>query len=121
MNVASAILTEGLPATDLDHDELWYKDAIIYQLHVKAFADSNTDGIGDFAGLTEKLDYLEVSASPRFGCCHFIPRPVVTTATTFRTTARSMPISARCRISAASCRRPGDESCECSPNSSLII
>ena len=36
-------------------DELWYKDAIIYQLHVKAFADSNNDGIGDFAGLTEKL------------------------------------------------------------------
>src|SRR5258707_11748531 len=40
-------------------DELWYKDAIIYQLHVKAFADSNHDGIGDFAGLTEKLDYLQ--------------------------------------------------------------
>jgi maltose alpha-D-glucosyltransferase / alpha-amylase len=39
-------------------DELWFKDAVIYQLHVKAFADSNNDGIGDFAGLTEKLDYL---------------------------------------------------------------
>ncbi len=37
----------------------WYKDAIIYQLHVKAFADSNNDGIGDFAGLTGKLDYLQ--------------------------------------------------------------
>ena len=43
----------------LESDELWFKDAIIYQLHVKAFADSNSDGIGDFAGLTEKLDYLE--------------------------------------------------------------
>jgi maltose alpha-D-glucosyltransferase/alpha-amylase len=43
----------------LESDELWFKDAIIYQLHVKAFADSNNDGIGDFAGLTEKLDYLE--------------------------------------------------------------
>ncbi len=42
----------------LESDELWFKDAIIYQLHVKAFADSNNDGIGDFAGLTEKLDYL---------------------------------------------------------------
>ena len=42
----------------LDSDELWFKDAIIYQLHVKAFADSNNDGIGDFAGLTGKLDYL---------------------------------------------------------------
>ena len=35
-------------------DDLWFKDAIIYQLHVKAFADSNNDGIGDFAGLTER-------------------------------------------------------------------
>src|SRR5262245_54676671 len=39
-------------------DDLWYKDAIVYQLHVKAFADSNGDGIGDFTGLTERLDYL---------------------------------------------------------------
>ena len=46
-------------APRLESDELWFKDAIIYQLHVKAFADSNNDGIGDFAGLTEKLDYLE--------------------------------------------------------------
>jgi maltose alpha-D-glucosyltransferase/alpha-amylase len=40
-------------------DTLWYKDAIIYQLHVKAFQDSNADGIGDFRGLTEKLDYVK--------------------------------------------------------------
>jgi len=39
-------------------DPLWYKDAIIYQLHVKAFLDANGDGIGDFAGLAQKLDYL---------------------------------------------------------------
>jgi maltose alpha-D-glucosyltransferase/alpha-amylase len=39
-------------------DKYWYKDAIIYELHVKAFYDSNNDGIGDFRGLTEKLDYL---------------------------------------------------------------
>jgi maltose alpha-D-glucosyltransferase / alpha-amylase len=37
----------------------WYRDAIIYELHVKAFADSNADGIGDFAGLTDKLDYIQ--------------------------------------------------------------
>jgi maltose alpha-D-glucosyltransferase/alpha-amylase len=36
----------------------WYKDAIFYEVHVKAFADANGDGIGDFAGLTAKLDYL---------------------------------------------------------------
>jgi maltose alpha-D-glucosyltransferase/alpha-amylase len=37
----------------------WYKDAIMYELHVKAFHDGNGDGIGDFVGLTQKLDYLQ--------------------------------------------------------------
>ena len=45
-------------ATQPAEDTLWYKDAIIYQLHVKAFCDSNGDGIGDFSGLTQRLDYL---------------------------------------------------------------
>jgi maltose alpha-D-glucosyltransferase/alpha-amylase len=40
-------------------DPLWYKDAILYELHVKAFADANNDGIGDFQGLLGKLDYLQ--------------------------------------------------------------
>jgi maltose alpha-D-glucosyltransferase/alpha-amylase len=40
-------------------DQQWYKDAIIYELHVKAFMDSNNDGIGDIRGLIEKLDYLQ--------------------------------------------------------------
>ena len=40
-------------------DPLWYKDAIIYQLHVKAFFDADDDGIGDFQGLCRKLDYLQ--------------------------------------------------------------
>jgi len=40
-------------------DPLWYKDAIIYELHVRAFSDSNGDGIGDFQGLISKLDYLQ--------------------------------------------------------------
>jgi len=43
----------------LDNDPLWYKDAIIYELHVRAFCDSNADAIGDFKGLTQKLDYLQ--------------------------------------------------------------
>ncbi len=43
----------------ISSDPLWYKDAIIYELHVRAFYDSNADGIGDFRGLTEKLDYLQ--------------------------------------------------------------
>ena len=41
------------------HDPLWFKDAVIYQLHVRAFCDANGDGIGDFEGLTEKLDYIK--------------------------------------------------------------
>ncbi len=41
----------------LEDDPLWYKDAIIYELHVRAFYDSNGDGIGDFLGVVEKLDY----------------------------------------------------------------
>jgi maltose alpha-D-glucosyltransferase / alpha-amylase len=40
-------------------DSLWYKDAVFYQLHVKSFADGNGDGVGDFVGLTSRLDYLE--------------------------------------------------------------
>jgi maltose alpha-D-glucosyltransferase/alpha-amylase len=43
----------------LTRDPLWYKDAIFYEVYVRGFYDANADGIGDFRGLTEKLDYLE--------------------------------------------------------------
>ena len=59
----------------LESDELWFQDAIIYQLHVKAFADSNNDGIGDFAGLTEKLDYLEDLGVTALWLLPFYPSP----------------------------------------------
>ncbi|MGF1529065.1 MAG: hypothetical protein ACFCBW_20115, partial [Candidatus Competibacterales bacterium] len=50
----------GKPAVgDGDGGERWYQDAIIYQLHVKAYLDSNGDGIGDFKGLTRCLDYIQ--------------------------------------------------------------
>jgi len=58
-----------------ESDELWFKDAITYQLHVKAFADSNNDGIGDFAGLTEKLDYLEDLGVTALWLLPFYPSP----------------------------------------------
>jgi maltose alpha-D-glucosyltransferase/alpha-amylase len=45
-------------SSPLPADPLWYKDAVFYQLHVKSFADSNGDGIGDFPGLTSRLDHL---------------------------------------------------------------
>ena len=60
----------------LDDDPLWYKDAIIYQLHIRAFHDSNADGIGDFAGLTEKLDYLEDLGVTAIWMLPFYPSPL---------------------------------------------
>ncbi len=57
-----------------DHD--WYKDAIIYELHVKAFFDSNNDGIGDFRGLTEKLDYLQDLGINTIWLLPFYPSPL---------------------------------------------
>jgi maltose alpha-D-glucosyltransferase / alpha-amylase len=75
MNLLSSIDTEEMPAAALDHDQLWFKDAIIYQLHVKAFADSNNDGIGDFAGLTEKLDYLQDLGVTALWLLPFYPSP----------------------------------------------
>jgi len=71
MDVAADIKID----TKLDSDELWYKDAIIYQLHVKAFADSNNDGIGDFVGLTEKLDYLHDLGVTALWLLPFYPSP----------------------------------------------
>ncbi|MGH9694033.1 MAG: alpha-amylase family glycosyl hydrolase, partial [Bryobacteraceae bacterium] len=75
MNLLSSIDATELPVTSLDGDELWYKDAIIYQLHVKAFADSNNDGIGDFAGLTEKLGYLQDLGVTTLWLLPFYPSP----------------------------------------------
>ncbi|MGI8739427.1 MAG: maltose alpha-D-glucosyltransferase, partial [Gammaproteobacteria bacterium] len=57
-------------------DPLWYKDAIIYELHVKAFYDSNGDGIGDFCGLTEKLDYLQELGVNTLWLLPFYPSPL---------------------------------------------
>jgi maltose alpha-D-glucosyltransferase / alpha-amylase len=54
----------------------WYKDAIIYQLHVKAFFDSNDDGIGDFVGLTSRLDYLQVLGVDTIWLLPFYPSPL---------------------------------------------
>ena len=68
-----AVEAKELPAAVTD--ELWYKDAIIYQLHVKSFADSNNDGIGDFAGLTEKLGYLQDLGVTTLWLLPFYPSP----------------------------------------------
>ncbi|KJS01349.1 MAG: alpha-amylase [Desulfobulbaceae bacterium BRH_c16a] len=56
-------------------DSLWYKDAIIYELHVKAFKDSNDDGTGDFQGLIEKLDYIQELGVNTLWLLPFYPSP----------------------------------------------
>ena len=71
----------------LDVDPTWYKDAIIYQLHVRSYRDSDDDGIGDFAGLTQKLDYLQDLGVTALWILPFYPSPLcATTATTSPTT-----------------------------------
>ncbi|MCW2237332.1 maltose alpha-D-glucosyltransferase [Azospirillum canadense] len=57
-------------------DSLWYKDAIIYQLHVKAYFDADNDGIGDFAGLTQKLDYIQDLGVTTLWLLPFYPSPL---------------------------------------------
>ena len=60
----------------LNRDVLWYKDAIIYQVHVRTFHDSNGDGIGDFHGLEEKLDYLQELGVSAIWLMPFFPSPL---------------------------------------------
>jgi len=57
-------------------DPHWYMDAIIYQVHVKAFFDSNADGVGDFRGLTEKLDYIRDLGVNTIWVMPFYPSPL---------------------------------------------
>jgi len=60
----------------LNRDVLWYKDAIIYQVHVRTFHDSNGDGIGDFQGLEGKLDYLQKLGINAIWLMPFFPSPL---------------------------------------------
>ena len=72
MNIMPTLASNTAQETD---DGLWFKDAIFYQLHVKAFQDSNGDGIGDFAGLTERLDYLRDLGVTTLWLLPFYPSP----------------------------------------------
>ncbi|MFA5309261.1 MAG: maltose alpha-D-glucosyltransferase [Dehalococcoidales bacterium] len=60
----------------LRDDPLWYKDATIYELHVRSFYDSNADGIGDFPGLIKKLEYLEELGVNTLWLLPFYPSPL---------------------------------------------
>ena len=64
------MVTSTVPAA------LWYKDAVIYQVHVRAFCDSNGDGIGDFRGFAQKLDYLQELGINTIWLMPFFPSPL---------------------------------------------
>ena len=80
--VRSARQTAGLSAIaedarlPLKQNVLWYKDAIIYQVHVRTFYDSNGDGIGDFPGLEQRLDYLQELGVNAVWLMPFFPSPL---------------------------------------------
>jgi len=62
--------------TVLDDNLHWYKDAIIYELHIKAFKDSNGDGVGDFGGLLQQLDYIQELGVTAIWVLPFYPSPL---------------------------------------------
>jgi maltose alpha-D-glucosyltransferase/alpha-amylase len=59
-----------------ESDPLWYKDAVIYETHVRSFCDSSADGVGDFRGLTRRLDYLEGLGVTAIWLLPFYPSPL---------------------------------------------
>ena len=61
--------------SNLEDNPLWYRDAIIYQVHIKAFADSDADGVGDFRGLIGKVDYLQQLGITAVWLLPFYPSP----------------------------------------------
>src|SRR3954468_23298085 len=72
--IATSVVTPA--TTPMESDPLWYKDAVIYQVHVKAFRDSNDDGIGDFPGLTQGLPYIRDLGVNTVWLLPFYPSPL---------------------------------------------
>ncbi len=68
--------TEGTAAPAAPADPLWYRDAVIYQVHIRGFFDSNDDGIGDLRGLTSKLDYIRELGVDTIWLQPFYPSPL---------------------------------------------
>src|SRR6201994_5059200 len=77
MNDVQVPVLEKAPPTGIGADDaLWYKDAVIYQVNVKSFFDSNDDGIGDFKGLTSKLEYIRDLGVNTIWLMPFYPSPL---------------------------------------------
>jgi maltose alpha-D-glucosyltransferase/alpha-amylase len=62
--------------SSLDEDPSWYKNAVIYEVHVRSFYDGNADGVGDFQGILEKLDYIEDLGATAIWLLPFYPSPL---------------------------------------------
>jgi maltose alpha-D-glucosyltransferase / alpha-amylase len=75
-DASASLVDSGTIARSAVSDALWYKDAVIYQLHVKAFFDADNDGIGDFEGLRHKLDYLQDLGVTTLWLLPFYPSPL---------------------------------------------
>jgi len=67
--------SNGAPKVAFSDDPLWYKDAVIYQVHLKSFFDANDDGVGDFQGLIDKLDYIAELGVNTLWLLPFYPSP----------------------------------------------
>jgi maltose alpha-D-glucosyltransferase / alpha-amylase len=77
MNDVQVPVLDTAPPTGISaNDALWYKDAVIYQVNVKSFLDSNADGIGDFKGLTSKLEYIRDLGVNTIWLMPFYPSPL---------------------------------------------
>ena len=77
MNDIQVPVLDTAPPTGISADDaLWYKDAVIYQVNVKSFFDSNDDGIGDFKGLTSKLEYIRDLGVNTIWLMPFYPSPL---------------------------------------------
>ena len=76
MNAPDSATVQPSAAVAAAEDAHWYKDAVVYQLHVKAFFDSNDDGIGDFRGLAAKLDYVQALGVNTLWLLPFYPSPL---------------------------------------------
>ena len=76
MNAPVSKLALETVEIDTSDDPTWYRDAVIYQLNVKAFFDSNADGVGDFKGVTSKLDYVKDLGVNAIWLLPFYPSPL---------------------------------------------
>ena len=75
MDIETSSETQAAVAPDAGRRPAWYKDAVIYELHIKAYADGNGDGIGDFRGLTERLDHVQALGVNTIWLLPFYPSP----------------------------------------------